>query len=130
MDNDQKETHVVSVMTDKQKETCAVVRDEKDHRPLPAPNSKANTDDEGENSPKHVATQMKALQTDRAKFRAVTKIETVKTRHVIFGIFPCVKTTSLRPDANFGRTFFRHVVAEEKPNKKNQRKVVRKDQLH
>ena len=32
-----------------------------------------------------------------AKFRAETEI--VKTRHVNFGIFPCVTTTSLRPGA-------------------------------
>ena len=63
---------------------------------------------------------MKALQTDRAKFRAVTKI--VKTRHVIFGILPCVKTTPLKQDANFGRTcFFRHVEAEEKPSKNSKK---------
>ena len=35
MDNVRTETHVVSVMTDKHKETCAVVREEKDDRPLP-----------------------------------------------------------------------------------------------
>ena len=34
-DNVQKETHVVSVMTDLYKETCTVVRDEKDDRLLP-----------------------------------------------------------------------------------------------
>ena len=34
MDNVQKETHVVSVMTDSNKETCKVVRDEKDDRLL------------------------------------------------------------------------------------------------
>ena len=35
MDNVRKETHVVSVMTDWYKETCTVVRDEKNDRPLP-----------------------------------------------------------------------------------------------
>ena len=63
---------------------------------------------------------MKALQTERAKFRAVTKI--VRTRHVICGILPCVKTTILRQDEKFGRTcFFRHVKAEEKPSKKSKK---------
>ena len=38
MDNVQKETHVVSVMTDLYKETCTVVRDEKGDRPLPHQN--------------------------------------------------------------------------------------------
>ena len=55
-----------------------------------------------------------------AKFRAVTKI--VRTRHVICGILPCVKTTILRQDEKFGRTcFFRHVKAEEKPSKKSKK---------
>ena len=35
MDNAQRETHVVSVMTDVYKETCTVVRDEEDDRLLP-----------------------------------------------------------------------------------------------
>ena len=35
MDNVRKETHEVSVMTDLYKETCTVVRDEKDDRLLP-----------------------------------------------------------------------------------------------
>ena len=35
MDNVQEESHVVSVMTHKYKETCTVVRDEKDDRLLP-----------------------------------------------------------------------------------------------
>ena len=49
MDNVQKETLVVSVMTNLHKETCTVVRDEKDDRLFPAPNSKAKTDEGGEN---------------------------------------------------------------------------------
>ena len=53
-----------------------------------------------------------------AKFGAVTKI--VKTRHVNFGIFPCVKTTSLRPDAKMEEhvSFFKHVKADAKPSQK------------
>ena len=35
MDNVQQETHVVPVMTNLHKETCTVVRDEKDDRLLP-----------------------------------------------------------------------------------------------
>ena len=35
MDNVRNDTHVVSVMTDLHKETCAAVRDEKDDCPLP-----------------------------------------------------------------------------------------------
>ena len=49
-DNARKKTHVVSVMTNKHKETCAVVRDEKGRSSSPAPNSKAKTDDGEEKS--------------------------------------------------------------------------------
>ena len=45
------------------------------------------------NSGAHSARERKALQT-----KGATKI--VKTRHVNFGILPCVKTSCLRPDAN------------------------------
>ena len=61
----------------------------------PAPNSKAKTDEGGENPQKHQATKRKALHTTGAKFHADIKI--VKTLFVKFGILPCVKTTSLRP---------------------------------
>ena len=54
----------------------------------PAPNSKAKTEEREENHPKHQATGRKAQQTKGAQIRAVTKI--VKTRHVDFGILPCV----------------------------------------
>ena len=50
MDNVRKETHVVSVMTDLHKKTCAMVKDEKDD--LPSPNSKAKTDEGGEKTSK------------------------------------------------------------------------------
>ena len=95
MDNVQKETHAVSVMTDKHKETCAVVRDAKDDRLLPHQIRRPKTDEGGENPQKQA--ERKALQTKGSKFRAVTKI--VRNRHVDFGILLCVKTTSLRPIA-------------------------------
>ena len=48
MDNVQKETHVVSVMTNLHRKTCAVDRDKKDDRLLLHQNSKAKTDEERE----------------------------------------------------------------------------------
>ena len=87
MDSVQKETHVVSVMTDYHKETCAVVRDEKGRSSSPAPNSKAKTDEGGEKS------------SNTGREESSTDKEVVKTRHVDVGILPCVKTTSLRLDA-------------------------------
>ena len=107
MDNVRKETHVVSVMTDKYKETCTVRE---------------------RSAQKHQATEMEALQTQGAKFRAVTKI--VQTRHVNSGIFLCVKTTSLRLDANLEKHGSSDMLRLRKSPARNQRKVVRKDQLH
>ena len=52
MDNVQKETHVVSAMTQWPLETVALARDEKDGRPSPAPNSMAKTDEGGDKSSK------------------------------------------------------------------------------
>ena len=100
MDSVQKETHVVSVMTDKYKEICTVVRDEKDDRLLPHHIRRPRLTKGEKNPQTHQATERNALQTrnEHSEFRAVTK--TVKTCHVDLGILPCVKTTSLRPDAN------------------------------
>ena len=98
MDNVQEETHEVSVMRDKYKETCTVVRDEKDDR-LPSHQIwRPRLTKEEKNPQTHPATERKALQTKGAKFRAVTFFwkKKKKKRHSS----PCVKTTSLRPDAN------------------------------
>ena len=48
MDNVQKETLVVSVMTDQHKETCPMISDEDNDRPLPYQDSKIKTHDKGE----------------------------------------------------------------------------------
>ena len=74
MDNVRKETHVVSVIPDKHKETCAVVRDEKG---IVLSRTKFGGQDRRRGRDilkKHKATEMKALQTKGTKFRAVTKI--------------------------------------------------------
>ena len=74
MDTVQKETHVVSVMTDKYKETCTVVSDEKDDRLLPHQIRRPILTKGEKHLQKHQATERNALQTKGAKFRAVTKI--------------------------------------------------------
>ena len=73
-DNVEKEAHVVSVMTDKHKETCAVVRNEKDGRLLPHQIRRPRLTKGEKNHRKHQATERKALQTKGARFRAVTQI--------------------------------------------------------
>ena len=80
----QKETHVVSV-TNLPRETVSEVRDEKDSRPLPHQIPRPRLTAREKNPQKNQATEMKALQTKGAKFRADTGI--VTTRHVKFGIF-------------------------------------------
>ena len=73
MDNVRKEAHVVSVMTNKFKETRAEVRDEKDDR-LPAPNSKAKTDEVREKSSNKFLTTMRtSLQIKGENFHADVK---------------------------------------------------------
>ena len=70
MDNVPKETHGVPVMADQYKETCTVVRDEKGRSSSPHqirwPREK--------HPQKHHSTEVKALQSKGAKFRAVTNI--------------------------------------------------------
>ena len=107
MDTVQKETHVVSVMTDKLLGTVAKVRDENYDRLLSRQIRRPRLT-KGEKNPQK-QTEREALQTKGAKFRAVTQI--VKTRHVDFGMTGCI----------YGRRrcFFRHVEAEEKPSNKS-----------
>ena len=105
-------------------ETCTMVRDEKDDRLLPHQNRRERKI----LKKKHQATEKKALQTKRTKFRAVTQI--LKTRHVNFGILPCVKATSLRPDVNLEEHVASDMLRLRRSPARSQFKVVRKDQLH
>ena len=74
MDNVRKETHVVSVMTNKLKETCAVVRDEKDDRLLPHQIRRPETDEVREKSSnKFLATMRTSLQIKGENFHADVK---------------------------------------------------------
>ena len=60
MDNVPKETDVVSVMTNKYKETCTVVRDEKERPSSPAPNSKVKNGEGREKSSKTTGNREKS----------------------------------------------------------------------
>ena len=115
MDNVQKETHVVAVMTNLHKETCAVVRGKKDDRLL-LHQARRPRLTKGEKNPQKQATN-EALQTRGATFRAVARI--VKIRHVDFGHPPvCHDYKSETGCIKRRKCFFRHVEAEEKPSKK------------
>ena len=118
VDNVQKETHVVSVMTNLNKETCAMVRGKKDDRPLPHQVRRPRLTAREKISQKHQATEMKALQTNGAKFRAVTKKKETPSSSLWHP--PVCQNYKSETGCKFGRTcFFRHVEAEEKPNKKS-----------
>ena len=48
--------------------------------------------------------------------------QNVITRHVAYGILPCVKNNKSQTGCKFGsKCFFRHVDAEEKPSKKSKK---------
>ena len=94
----------------------------------PAPNSKAKTDEGTEIAQKQQETERKALQTKGAKFRVVAK--NCKNPSCNFGIFPCVKTTSLRLDAKREEHVSSDMMRLRRSPARSQRKVVRKDQLH
>ena len=70
---------------------------------------------------------MKALQKKVAKFRADTEIVTI--RHDAIGILPCVKSTSLKLDANLATSAIFDMLRQMRSPVKSQRKVVRKHQL-
>ena len=72
--------------------TVALVRDEKDDRLLPQPIRRQSR------PMVKKATKRKALQIRQVRFCVDVKF-VKKKRHVDLGILPCVKTTSLRPDA-------------------------------
>ena len=58
------------------------------------------------------------------------RLPVFKIRHVDSGILPCVKTTSLRPDAYVAKNADSDMLRLRRSPAKKQRKVVRKDQLH
>ena len=83
---------------------------------------------ERERNPQKIqASVMKALQTKGARF--IADSESVKTRHVVIGILPYVKTTKSQSRCKYGnKCYFRHVEADEKSSKKST-KGGAKDQL-
>ena len=108
MDNVQKETHVVSVMTDLCKETCTVVRDEKDDRLLPDQIRRPRLTAREKNPQKHL--------------RTVTKLSKKKKTSCKIWHPPVCQNYKYEIGCKYGRKcFFRHVEAEEKPSKKSKK---------
>ena len=95
MGNVPKETHVVSVMTHWPLETVIVARDEKDVHLLPHSIQRKRLAERNKNLfYKNQAIKRKARQIKEARFDPDTSF--VNMRRVSFGIFPCVRTTSLK----------------------------------
>ena len=66
----------------------------------------------------------------RREFRAEISLgKNVRTRHVIIGTLPRVNITSLRQDAGMATNAISDMLRRRRSPAKNQRKVVRKDQL-
>ena len=94
-----------------------MVRDEMDDRLLPHQIRRPRLTKGREKSSKTSGNRKKALETEGAIFRAVTK--TVQNRHVNFGILPLCQNYKSETGCIYGRKcFFRHCEAEEKPSKK------------
>ena len=105
----------------------AELGDEKNNRPLPHQSRRPRLTAVEKTSQKNQVTEMKALQTKGATFRADTEI--VIIRHVAVGLLPCVTTTSLRPDAYMEENVSSDTLRLMRSPAKSQTKVVRKDQF-
>ena len=100
--------------------TCTMVRDEKDNRPLPHQVRRPSLTAREKHPQTQPATEMKALRTKGAKFRAVTNI--VKKQSCNFGHRPECQNYKSEAGCNFGRTcFFRYVEDEEMSSKKSKK---------
>ena len=75
------------------------------------------------------ATDMKTL-TKEVRFCAYTQKLQKKKRHVKVGIFPCVKTTTLRMGASLVKHAVSDMLRQRKSPAEGQRNVVQKDQVH
>ena len=95
----------------------------------PPPNSKAKTD-EGEKNPEKTLGNRERSSSDRRSEIPCSYKNCKKTLHVNFGILPCLKTTSLRLDANMDVHVSSDMLRLRRSPARSQRKVVRKDQLH
>ena len=119
MDNVRMETHFVSVMN-WPLETVAELRDEKDNRPLPPPNSKTKTDGEGGNSSKESGNGDESSSDQRSKIPCRHRI----CNNPSCGCWPpavCPNYKS-KNGCTFGnKCFFRHVGAEQKPSKESKK---------
>ena len=101
MDNLPKETHAVSVMT--QWPPAAVAKSETMRTIVFSRAKFEGKDGEGEKNPQKKSGNKEEGSADK-RSEIPCRYKTCKNRHVNFGILPCVKSTSLRTDANMDRS--------------------------
>ena len=129
--NFEKDTHVVSVMTDqlretvaevrKKKETVSEVRDEKDNRPLLHQIRRPRkTDGEGENPSKESGNRDESSSDKRSKIPR--RCANCNNPSCVFWHPSVCQNCKSKTRCTFGnKGFFRHVEAEEKPSKKSKK---------
>ena len=129
--NFEKDTHVVSVMTDqlretvaevrKKKETVSEVRDEKDNRPLLHQIRRPRkTDGEGENPSKESGNRDESSSDKRSKIPR--RCANCSNPSCVFWHPSVCQNCKSKTRCTFGnKGFFRHVEAEEKPSKKSKK---------
>ena len=93
----------------------------KGDRPLPHQIRRPRQTARERHAQKHKATEKNEIP---------CRYQNCKTRHVEFGILPCAKTTSLRPDATLEENVSSDMLRWRRSPARSQRKEVRKDQLH
>ena len=95
------------------------LRDRKDKPPLPHQMRRHRLTDKDHQ--KDQAAEEKALRVQAAEFRADIG-ESVRTRHVIIGTLPCVRITSMNPDATMATDAISDIdEADEMPSKKSKK---------
>ena len=93
----------------------------------PAPRSKAKTDGRGETPSKSSGNRGESPSDERGTVPC--RKRKLISRHVMIGIHPCVKITSLRQDAYTAINVCFDMSRPRKSPARSQRKMVRKDQL-
>ena len=121
MDNVQKETHAVSVMTQWPPAAEAKARDKKDDRLLPDQIRRQRTD-EGESKILKNAKQQRGKLFRQKKCEIPCRYKNRKNTSCRFWHPPVCQNYKSETGCKYGRTcFFRHVEAEEKPSRKSKK---------
>ena len=112
-------------MSKRKLETGTGVKREKVDRPLPHPIQRKRLT--GENSSKDQVAEVRVLGDERADAFAGTK--NVKTRHVVTGILPCDRITSVKQDAGMAKIAITDMLRQSKSPAQKSKKGSAKGQV-